>query len=398
MNREELLKKLEKQYGTGVVVTGNQLPKITGFLSSSVKLNYLLHGIGFPKGRITEIWGGESSGKSTLALDIIKNAIEENKSDFLKRKEELEQLIEKAKGEKKEEYKRELEEWLTTAQIEDKETGEILDYYVNIKRAAIFDIEGTLDRKWMDIIGIDKRYLDIYYIPVRGVVTVTNIMLDAINTEVYNIYLLDSIGSLTNDKLVEENANTGEKVYGGISIAMQNYLNQAIPKIRKQGICAIHINQQRDDIGNPYGGKTTSGGNQLRHENSLKIRLRKDCSIDKNNIKVSEHSPVTAGIKVEVLVEKNKVSSTARKRTSFYIKFDQGIDKIADCVEFAEAVGIIKRSGSWYELNDKEEKIRVQGKGKVIDILKENQEMLQDLMERCNEISKKDDLDDFVVE
>ena len=100
--REELLKNLTKEYGEGILLTGNQLPKITGFLTSSVKMNYLLHGIGFPKGRITELWGGESSGKTTLAIDVIKNAIEQNKKEFLERKEELEKLIKESKGKKKE--------------------------------------------------------------------------------------------------------------------------------------------------------------------------------------------------------------------------------------------------------------------------------------------------------
>lgn len=225
-NKEKLkalqltLDKIEKTYGKGTVMkmgdTPIEVPEIipTGSLTLDIAL-----GIGgLPKGRVVEIYGPESSGKTTLAIHAIAN-------------------VQKAGG-----------------------------------IAAMVDAEHAFDLNYAKKLGVDISNLLISQ-PDNGEQAL-EIVDNLIRSGAIDIIVIDSVAALTPRSEIE--GEMGDSVMGLQARLMSQALRKLTGTINKTGCCCIFINQLREKIGVMFGNpETTTGGNALKFYSSVRLDIRR---------------------------------------------------------------------------------------------------------------------------
>jgi recombination protein RecA len=214
------LDKIEKTYGKGTVMkmgdTPIELPEVipTGSLTLDIAL-----GIGgLPKGRVVEIYGPESSGKTTLAIHAIAN-------------------VQKAGG-----------------------------------IAAMVDAEHAFDLNYAKKLGVDISNLLISQ-PDNGEQAL-EIVDNLIRSGAIDIIVIDSVAALTPRSEIE--GEMGDSVMGLQARLMSQALRKLTGTINKTGCCCIFINQLREKIGVMFGNpETTTGGNALKFYSSIRLDIRR---------------------------------------------------------------------------------------------------------------------------
>ncbi len=212
--------KLEKSYGKGVVMSlsGSQLEGIEVISTGSLGLDIALGARGLPKGRIVEIYGPESSGKTTLAMHVIAEA-------------------QKAGG-----------------------------------MAAIVDAEHAFDKSYAEKLGIDTENLLISQ-PDDGEQAL-EIADHLIRSGAIDVLVIDSVAALTPKAELE--GDMGESKMGLQARLMSQALRKLTASISKTNCICIFINQLREKIGVMFGNpETTTGGNALKFYASIRLDIRK---------------------------------------------------------------------------------------------------------------------------
>ena len=224
------LDRLDKSYGRGSVMRLGDEPveKIEIIKTGSVSLNRALGVGGFPKGRVIEIYGPESSGKTTLAIHAIAEA---------------------------------------------QKTGGI---------AAIIDAEHAFDQFYAKNLGVDIDNLLISQ-PDNGEQAL-EIADNLIRSGAIDILVIDSVAALTPKAEIE--GEMGDNQMGLQARLMSKALRKLTGSISKANTCCIFINQLREKIGVMFGNpETTTGGNALKFYSSVRIDIRRSSAI-KNSDKV----------------------------------------------------------------------------------------------------------------
>ena len=224
------LDRLDKSYGKGSVMRLGDEPvdKIEVIKTGSVTLNRALGVGGFPKGRVVEIYGPESSGKTTLAIHAIAEA---------------------------------------------QKTGGI---------AAIIDAEHAFDQFYAKNLGVDIDNLLISQ-PDNGEQAL-EIADNLIRSGAIDILVIDSVAALTPKAEIE--GEMGDNQMGLQARLMSKALRKLTGSISKANTCCIFINQLREKIGVMFGNpETTTGGNALKFYSSVRIDIRRSSAI-KNSDKV----------------------------------------------------------------------------------------------------------------
>ena len=224
------LDRLDKSYGKGSVMRLGDEPveKIEVIKTGSVTLNRALGVGGFPKGRVIEIYGPESSGKTTLAIHAI---------------------------------------------AETQKTGGI---------AAIIDAEHAFDQFYAKNLGVDIDNLLISQ-PDNGEQAL-EIADNLIRSGAIDILVIDSVAALTPKAEIE--GEMGDNQMGLQARLMSKALRKLTGSISKANTCCIFINQLREKIGVMFGNpETTTGGNALKFYSSVRIDIRRSSAI-KNADKV----------------------------------------------------------------------------------------------------------------
>ena len=224
------LDRLDKSYGKGSVMRMGDEPvdKIEVIKTGSVTLNRALGVGGFPKGRVVEIYGPESSGKTTLAIHAIAEA---------------------------------------------QKTGGI---------AAIIDAEHAFDQFYAKNLGVDIDNLFISQ-PDNGEQAL-EIADNLIRSGAIDILVIDSVAALTPKAEIE--GEMGDNQMGLQARLMSKALRKLTGSISKANTCCIFINQLREKIGVMFGNpETTTGGNALKFYSSVRIDIRRSSAI-KNSDKV----------------------------------------------------------------------------------------------------------------
>ncbi|MDG1237866.1 MAG: recombinase RecA [Flavobacteriales bacterium] len=224
------LDRLDKSYGKGSVMRLGDEPveKIEVIKTGSVTLNRALGVGGFPKGRVVEIYGPESSGKTTLAIHAIAEA---------------------------------------------QKTGGI---------AAIIDAEHAFDQFYAKNLGVDIDNLLISQ-PDNGEQAL-EIADNLIRSGAIDILVIDSVAALTPKAEIE--GEMGDNQMGLQARLMSKALRKLTGSISKANTCCIFINQLREKIGVMFGNpETTTGGNALKFYSSVRIDIRRSSAI-KNADKV----------------------------------------------------------------------------------------------------------------
>lgn len=218
------LDKIEKDYGKGSIMKmGDEtLIPVEVIPSGSIGLDAALGIGGYPKGRVVEIFGPESSGKTTLAIHAIAEA---------------------------------------------QKSGGI---------AAYIDAEHAFDRTYAEKLGVD---LDNLYIsqPDNGEQAL-EIADSLIRSGAIDIIVIDSVAALTPKAEIE--GDMGDSKMGLQARLMSQALRKLTANISKTNTCCIFINQLRDKIGVMFGNpETTTGGNALKFYASVRLDIRKTSQI-----------------------------------------------------------------------------------------------------------------------
>jgi recombination protein RecA len=240
---EMTLGNIEKQYGKGTIMKLGDTPaeNIPFIPTGSIGLDAALGVGGFPRGRVIEIYGPESSGKTTLALHAISEA---------------------------------------------QKLGGI---------AAFIDAEHAFDRFYAQKLGIDIDNLLISQ-PDNGEQAL-EIVDNLIRSGAIDIIVIDSVAALTPKSEIE--GEMGDSKMGLQARLMSQALRKLTANIGRTGSCCIFINQLREKIGIMFGNpETTTGGNALKFYASVRIDIRKI-----NQIKEGEESTGNR-VKVKVVKNK----------------------------------------------------------------------------------------------
>jgi recombination protein RecA len=212
--------KIEKNYGKGSIMKmgDNAVEEVAVIPSGSVGLNVALGIGGYPRGRVIEIYGPESSGKTTLAIHAIAEA---------------------------------------------QKAGGI---------AAFIDAEHAFDRFYAEKLGVDIENLWISQ-PDSGEQAL-EIAEQLIRSSAIDIIVIDSVAALTPKAELE--GEMGDSKMGLQARLMSQALRKLTAAINKTNTTCIFINQLRDKIGVTYGNpETTTGGNALKFYASVRLDIRK---------------------------------------------------------------------------------------------------------------------------
>lgn len=359
---DSICKEINKDWKEDIAERGIHRIKTNKIPFTSPRLNYMMYG-GLPRGRIVEFAGEENGGKTTTALDVCKNAqIVFNK--------EYEEDISDTSNTKKAEYV--------------KSRGP--------KKVVYADCENTLDEDWAVKLGVDVDDMYIIKPQTQSAEDIFQMLLDMIETDEVGLVVIDSLGVMLSKQAYEKDMT--EKTYGGIAMALTLFSKKAELLCTKYDCLLIGINQMRDDMNSMYGGKTTTGGKGWKHNSSCRLMFAKGDFIDAEGNKLNRSCDEPKGNKVMVSIVKTKVDKPDRKTGFYTLMYDYGIDEIADLVEVAMKYGIIHKGGAWFNFVDIDtseiitdsdgQEIKIQGQTTLVDYLKNNPIMLDDVRSKVN--------------
>jgi len=286
-NLAEALKLIEKEFGKGSVMKLGERPRVDVDVipSGSLLIDNALGVGGYPKGRIIEIYGPESSGKTTLALHAIAEA--------------------------------------------QKKGG----------TAAFVDAEHSIDPVYARNLGVNIDEL-ILSQPDSGEQALEIVQLLA-NSGGVDIIVVDSVAALVPQ--AELDGAMGDNSVGLQARLLSKAMRKLAGILNTNECTVIFINQLREKVGVIYGNpETTTGGRALKFYASVRLDIRRAEAI--------KDGSTIIGNTVNVKVVKNKVAPPF-KNCQVDIIYGKGINKTAEILDIATQMGILTKTGSWYEYN-----------------------------------------------
>lgn len=283
---EELVSTLQKKFGKEIVA-GNTSQEVIFISSGSMGLDLALGG-GYPLGRIVELRGYESSGKTTLAL--------------------------------------------TACASIQKQTGKAIVYV---------DRENAIDMDYVEALGVDISPQKFILTQAGTAEECLEIIRESAKSDAVGGIVMDSVAAMFPRCYLE--AEVGDAKMGVLARLMSAWLPGIVGDLKRNNIIALFINQYREKIGVMYGSpKTTPGGKSLGFYASQILDIAKSGVIgDKGE---------ESAIHVKVRVEKNKVAPPLRK-AEFDIRFGEGVDRASEVLDLAVDYGVVDKKGAFFRYN-----------------------------------------------
>jgi recombination protein RecA len=287
---------IEKEYGKGSIMRlkdGASLTEGVQVVSTgSIGLDIALGIGGYPRGRIIEIYGPESSGKTTLSLHAIAQ-------------------VQKAGG-----------------------------------VAAFIDAEHALDPTYARKLGVKTDELLVSQ-PDYGeqALEIADML---VRSGAVDVIVIDSVAALVPKAEIE--GDMGDSHVGTQARLMSQALRKLTSNVARSNCLLIFINQMRMKIGVMFGNpETTTGGNALKFYASARLDIRRIGAIKEAAV-TGGKDPAVVGNRTRVKVVKNKLAPPFRE-VEFDILYGQGISRSGDLVDIASELGIVEKSGAWYSLS-----------------------------------------------
>lgn len=313
---------LSRKYGTDTF-SDKKLEKLPSISTGSALLDEEINNKGIVLGRIHEIFGSNSSGKTTLATMLMKNALSTYKNKFV----------------------------------------------------VYLDYEQAFDLNYANMLGLDVSDSRFIFLQPSSAEEGFDIFNSLIETGKVSLVVVDSVAAMLTKRELEkgfDEETMGEKA---------RFLSKSLPKLTssasKNNSAIVFINQVRDKIGLYTGGTTTPGGKSLPFYATTRLEIKRKSILTK--------SDVPYGQVVEVVVRKNKVGKPYGIIETSLI-FGKGFDFLSELIDLSKSIGLIK-GAAWLELPEGHCEGKINGKEKVIQFYRENQDKFEDL-KRLYEIEK----------
>lgn len=313
--------KFGKTHGPGTLVLGAETKPYEVISTGSLDLDYKTGVGGLVEGRLTEYWGPDGVGKTTLALMAIREA------------------------QKKYPH----------------------------KKAAYIDMEHKLDKPWAVAHGVDLSRL--YIFEPETAEDVADAMKDLVASGFISIVVLDSIGSMIPQAEIEKDA--GDAVMAKVAKIVTRMVKIAAGMAAKTGTVVLLINQVRANLS--YGADTTTGGGfALKHVTTMKMKFKRTGTTPYQVTIGSEK--VIVGHEIAIYIERNGVAPAYR--TAIVSIFNQatakygplGIDRADEAATLGLHTKAIEQSGAWYTLPGGE---RVNGRDSVVAALRADPDLIE---------------------
>ncbi len=317
--------KMTKVYGDGQVTRRDTVKPYEVISTGSMSLDLALRVGGWVRGRIHELSGPEGVGKTTLVLNTIRNA------------------------QKK---------------------------YPDLA-VGFIDMEQTLDWDWVEKQGVDtsdERFLHVYPDNSEDVSDQIKTMIE---TGIFSLIVIDSIGGMESKKAFEKNAE--DSVMGKNAQVITRMVKRLAVDARKANVCVITVNQMRASLdGSKFD--QTAGPKAYKHSTTTKVELRRTSSDPlKFDFKDGE-GLVNVGVEIKARVSRNKVAAALKSGTFWIVNQDTpdwgpvGIDQAQEAYTiglFTEVIDVQPAGYHWMPwTTDKKE--RLHGKPATLAFLRAN--------------------------
>jgi len=317
-------KSIEKKYGKGILTLlgDHEDLQIDTISTGCLGLDAATGVGGFARGRIYEVFGPNSSGKSTLALSIVLQ-------------------------------------------------GLLRDMTV-----VYIDAEHALDPKLVRNMG---KIVDVDVDKIKMVQAFTGddnlqIMEELMKTGEIDIVVVDSVASLLPKGMAE--GEIGDNYIGLLARLMSKACNKLTPIVNETNTLLIFINQTRVDI-NKWGDKNVpTGGEAVPFYATGRVKV--DGGESKSS-RIMDDEGLVIGHESKFHIIKNKLAAPYRD-AKINLIYGKGYDYVSEVVDLSIDFGLIEQSGAWYEINGQ----KVNGKKSLVDMFREDKDLYLDFRTKCS--------------